>query len=203
MSRSPFILNRPLVLFLMLPKAPLFFGAALLTGLFACPLPAAYAQQSPSPVARQAVMLRRALDKYHLPPPVLNDSLSAQVFRRFLRMLDPRHLYFTAADVQQLSEYRTRLDEELAGKSWQLVPLATKLYAQRLAAAEKTVEAALQKPFDFPAGETITFGGKDSLHFAADEKEYTHRWQKYLKYQALLHLTRTSGATNAAGRPLR
>jgi len=183
----------------MLPKAPLFFGAALLTGLLACPWPVAYAQQSPSPVARQAVMLRRALDKYHYQPRSLNDSLSAQVFRRFLRMLDPRHLYFTAADVQQLSEYRTRLDEELGGKSWQFVPLATRLYAQRLAAAEKTVEAALQKPFDFPAGETITFGGKDSLHFAADEKEYAQRWQKWLKYQALLHLTRTSGTTNAAG----
>jgi carboxyl-terminal processing protease len=113
-------------------------------------------------------------------------------------MLDPRHLYFTAADAQQLSQYRTRIDEELGGKSWQLVPLATKLYRQRLTAAEKVVEAALQKPFDFSANESITFGGKDSLHFTADEKEYAQRWQKWLKYQALMHLTRPPAGANAA-----
>jgi carboxyl-terminal processing protease len=183
----------------MLPKTPAFISAALLAGLFAAPLSAAYAQQSPSPVGKQAVMLRRVLDKYHYHPRPLNDSLSAQVFHRFLGMLDPRHLYFTAADVQQLSAYRTRLDEELRGKSWQLVPLATRLYGQRLAAAEKAVEAALQKPFDFSANESITFGGKDSLHYAADEPEYARRWQKWLKYQALVHLTRTAAGANAAG----
>ncbi len=143
----------------MLPKTSFFSGAALLAGLYAAGMPAAYAQQSPSPVGKQAVMLRRVLDKYHYQPRPLNDSLSAQIFRRFLGMLDPRHLYFTAADVQQLSGYRTRLDEELGGKSWQLVPLATKLYGQRLAAAEKMVEAALQLPLDFSAFDSITFGG--------------------------------------------
>jgi carboxyl-terminal processing protease len=199
MFRSPFNLNRWSFLFLMLPKTSLFFGAALLAGLSAAGMPAAYAQQSPSPVSKQAVMLRRVLDKYHYQPRPLNDSLSAHIFRRFLRMLDPRHLYFTAADVQQLSEYRTRLDEELWGKSWQFVPLVTKLYRQRLAAAETAVEAALQKPFDFSANESITFGGTDSLHFAAEEKEYAQRWQKWLKYQALVHLTRTPAGTNAAG----
>jgi carboxyl-terminal processing protease len=183
----------------MLPKTPSFMGAALLAGLFTAPLSTAYAQQSPSPVGKQAVMLRRVLDKYHYHPRPLNDSLSAQIFHRFLGMLDPRHLYFTAADVQQLAGYRTHLDEELGGKSWQLVPLATKLYGQRLAAAEKAVEAALQKPFDFSSNESITFGGKDSLHYAADEPEYARRWQKWLKYQALMHLTRTAAGTNAAG----
>ena len=182
----------------MLPKTPSFFGAALFAGLFASPLSVVYAQQSPSTVGKQAVMLRRVMDKYHYHPRLLDDSLSAQIFHRFIRMLDPRHLYLTASDVQQLSQYRTRLDEELSGKSWQFVPLATKLYGDRLAAAEKTVDAALQKPFDFSINESITFGGKDSLHFAADAQEYAQRWHKWLKYQALMQLTRTPVEANAA-----
>jgi carboxyl-terminal processing protease len=156
-----------------------------------------FAQQAPGTVGQQAIMLRRLLEKHHYQPRPVDDELSRQVFRRFIRMLDSRHLYFTAADLSQLMEHSTRLDEELKGKPGTFIPLITRLYGQRLAAAAELLDATVQKPFDFAAGESLTFSHKDSLHFAADEKELALRWHKWLKYQTLIQLSHTREAGSA------
>lgn len=156
-----------------------------------------YSQQNPD-LQQQAILLYKVLEKNHYSPPPLDDKLSKQVFTRFIQVLDPQRLYFTATDFDQLSVFNSQLDEELKGKSWKYLPLASTLFKRRLLDAEKIVNETMQKPFNFSANETITFGSKDSLHFAANEKELGQRWNKWLKYQTLSQIVNFQEEANAA-----
>jgi carboxyl-terminal processing protease len=156
--------------------------------------PAAQAQ-TPNSLQQQAIMLRKLLEKTHYSPRPVNDELSEVVFRRFIRQLDPNGLYFMAGDLQTLAAYRLAIDDELNGQGWKFLPEITQLYKQRLQQAEKTFTEILQKPLSFPAGETITFSDKDSLNFAASEKDYRQRWLRWLKYQTLQQLVKVPDET--------
>jgi carboxyl-terminal processing protease len=142
-----------------------------------------------NPLQREAILLRSSLEKNHYSPRVLDDKFSKQVFFRLVNLLDPHHLYFTASDLKALSAYKLQIDNELNGNSWKFLSAITDLYKQRLLISEKTFSEILQKPFDFSGDQKINFSTEDdSLVFAHDEKDYTTRWVRWLKYETLLQL---------------
>jgi carboxyl-terminal processing protease len=154
------------------------------------------AQQSGN-LRQEAMLLRKTFLSNHYAPRTLDDKFSEQVFNRFINSLDPSHIYFTADNIKELSAYKFLLDEEFKGVSWKFLPLATAIFQQRLLLAEKTFQEILQKPFDFTTKESIAFVDKDSLTFAADDKEYLKRWQKYMKYKTLSHMVDISGQNDS------
>ncbi len=157
---------------------------------------------------QQARLLQKALEKNHYSPRTLDDTFSGQLFYRFIHSLDPGRLYLTEADIKTLSVYRLQLDNELKGSDWKFLPLATNLYGQRLLQAEKICTELLRTPFNFTTTETIVFAKKDSLSYAASEKEYQQRWNKWLTYRGLQQLayqrndSTTGGKTDTAREPL-
>ncbi|MBC7923872.1 MAG: hypothetical protein H7Z75_22590 [Ferruginibacter sp.] len=159
--------------------------------------PSAGFAQPNQPLSQQAVLLARTLEKNHYQPRALDDGFSERVFVRFLHLLDPHRLYFTAADIGALSAYRRQLDDELRGDSWQFLPRVTTLYQQRLTQAEPILGEILRKPFDFSNPETIAFSETDSLDFAADEAAYGQRWRKWLKYQTLRQMAGIAAESHA------
>ena len=50
----------------------------------------------------------------------LNDSLSADIFKRYLDSLDSQKLFFSQADINRFAPYRTGLDDAI--ESQQLQP---------------------------------------------------------------------------------
>jgi carboxyl-terminal processing protease len=144
--------------------------------------------QPTTPAQQQAIRLKKVLEEQHYSPRKFDDNLSSQIFSQVIRLLDAKHLYFTQADIKELSVYQTRIDDELNGSTWQFLPHLTRLHQQRLLQAEKTCTEILQKSFTFSSSETLSFATKDTLIFAADAKEYQQRWSKWLKYQTLLQL---------------
>jgi carboxyl-terminal processing protease len=137
---------------------------------------------------KEAMLLRAMLEKNHYSPRILDDKLSQQVFYRFVNMLDPHHLYFTASDLKALTIYKLKIDNELNGDSWEFLPFITNLYKQKLIISEKSASEILQQPFDFSVKQVISFSAADSAGFARDEKDFTMRWEKWLKYETLLEL---------------
>jgi carboxyl-terminal processing protease len=146
---------------------------------------------------QEAMLLRKTFLNSHYAPRTLDDKFSEQVFNRFINSLDPSHIYFTADNIKELSVYKFQLDDEFEGASWKFLPLATAIFQQRLLLAERTFQEILQKPFDFTIKESIAFVDKDSLTFAADDKEYLKRWQKYMKYKTLSHIVDINGQNDS------
>ena len=69
-------------------------------------------QAQPNKVQQQAIVLKRMIELNHFSPKRVDDSLSSEIFLKFIDGLDPRRQYFTADDFKQLSAYRYKLDDE-------------------------------------------------------------------------------------------
>lgn len=153
------------------------------------------AAQSSHDIQKQLLVTRRVIELNHFSPKVVDDYFSRQVFDQLLERLDENKLYFTAADIQELSNYSTQLDDELNGKSWKFFDRLKKLYKEKLLKADSTINAFLKSPVDLNSNEII-FLSEDSTRYALSNEEYKRRWQKWLRYQLLDQLANMMSAQN-------
>ncbi|MES2774661.1 MAG: carboxy terminal-processing peptidase [Bacteroidota bacterium] len=143
-----------------------------------------YAQQTP--LQKQAIILKRVIEKNHYSPRPVNDSFSAQVFDRMIKKLDPYKLYFTAQDIAALGIYRNKIDDELIGKGWGFTDAFAKLYKARLLRSDSIRNRLLDKPFTFAAQEFFSYA--DNQQPPQDDAEHQLRISRYTKWQVLSKL---------------
>ncbi|HEX6986225.1 MAG TPA: tail-specific protease, partial [Planctomycetaceae bacterium] len=79
-----------------------------------------------------AKLVAQMVEKFHISQKGLDDEISRKTFDKYLSDLDPMKLYFLQSDVDELSKYRTKLDDlTLAGKT-EFAHVAFDLYLKRL-----------------------------------------------------------------------
>ena len=73
-----------------------------------------YQPFSPEPLFKETTIdiLDKLRERHYRHVPV-DDKLSASIFDSYLKLLDPSHLHFLAADIEQLSIYRLELDDNI------------------------------------------------------------------------------------------
>ena len=116
----------------------------------------------------------------------VNDSLSQQIFNRYIENLDGSKSYFMASDVERLrTMYGTRIDDEfLAGKAdvgfdiYNLFLKRAKEKMRYMKAAAGTVH------LNFSTPDTLDLDRKGDP-WPADQGQLADLWQKELKYQWL------------------
>ncbi len=96
------------------------------------------------------------VEKFHVQPRILNDSLSADFYTSLLNNLDGDRVYFNKEDVQQLAAYRYQLDDQVRQTKTDFLKLIANLYAVRLQQADTMIDAIATKPFNFSAAEKLT-----------------------------------------------
>ncbi|EAT59872.1 carboxyl-terminal protease [Chlorobium ferrooxidans DSM 13031] len=141
----------------------------------------------PTPSQSEAgIYITQYLLQNHYRKVAVNDSLSLQIFNRYIDNLDGSRSYFLASDVEDLKKrYGTRIDDDfLAG-----VPTAGfEIYNFFLKRAKEKVEfmrtAVDTVNFRFTAPDSIDIDRKHDL-WAADRRELLDLWRKELKYQWL------------------
>ncbi len=117
-------------------------------------------------------------------PRPLNDELSADIFRRYIDMLDSEKMYFTAADMKNFEVYKTTLDDAI--KARKLDPAFTifATYQQRVAERITFARSLLKQPFDFSSKESWAYDRKDAA-WPADANALNDLWRKSVKNDAL------------------
>ncbi|WBA19080.1 carboxy terminal-processing peptidase [Salinivibrio kushneri] len=119
----------------------------------------------------------------------LDDAFSAAIFDRYLETLDYNRVFLTQGDVERLSRWKTRLDDQLKEGDTQA---AYAIYNHVLKKRFERYQYALRvldKPFDFSADETMVLD-RTERPWAADEAELDAIWDKRVKNDALnLRLT--------------
>lgn len=143
------------------------------------------AQAQPSKIQQKAIILKRMIELNHYSPRPVDDSLSSEIFLKFIDDIDPRRQFFTADDFKQLSGYRYKLDDELNGKGWTFLDFASRVFKDRLKKADTLINTILQKPLDFNTDENISFSNQREFLFAANTPELIGRWTKWFKFLAL------------------
>ena len=96
--------------------------------------------------------------RYAYRPRALDDTLSQEVFTRYLESLDPGKVFLTAQDMAKFASYKTRLDDAIKGEGLEPAYAMFALYKQRV--NQRVAYArGLLKGQNGKAGHVINQGG--------------------------------------------
>lgn len=127
------------------------------------------------------------LRRHHYNKPPLNDERSIQIYDNYLKLLDPSRSYFTAADIAEFNQWRSRFDDLL--KSGDLEPGFT-IYRRHLTRMEERLNYALAElgkgvdKIDFTVDEQLQVD-REKAPWAKDRAELNELWRKRVKDEVL------------------
>jgi len=140
--------------------------------------------QQAVPVQEEARQLKKVIFLNHLNPRPVDDGFSAVVFDHLLQELDPEKLYFTQQEINALSVYKNKIDDDLTGSSWNFFPALATRYKNSLLRAEKLINEHTHASFDFSKKEIFIA----DTSWAENEVANARLWYLNLKYETLHEL---------------
>jgi carboxyl-terminal processing protease len=103
-----------------------------------------------------AFVITRMAEKFHVQPRQLNDSFSNDVFNQFMKAVDQERIFLIREDIDQLQQYRFKLDDLIRQKDPAFLQLASDLLQQRLNRSDTMIDNICKTPFNFNIPETLT-----------------------------------------------
>ena len=144
-------------------------------------------QNGESPEIRHRKLLStigHLLETEHYSPRKIDDDFSKDVFKEYLKALDPEKNIFLQSVIDALRVYETKLDDEIHGDAILFEPASSVIYEKRLVEARKIFEKVVQSPFDFNIDDSVLLDVDVKLAPANENERYTY-WYQILKYKAL------------------
>ena len=124
----------------------------------------------------------------HINHPEINDTVSEQLFDRYIQVWDPQKLYFLDSDITEFSVDRTSLDDKIIKGDVQFAVTVFDRFRQRMKEQESKIGALIDAEHDFAVEEEMIRDPKE-LKWAADDAELQERWRKRVFPQWVLWLT--------------
>ncbi|ACF14723.1 carboxyl-terminal protease [Chloroherpeton thalassium ATCC 35110] len=180
----------------MMYKKNFFLSFALLCLVSLSPVYPAIAQSSAQPdttsgdiepsagYSRAEQIISFILEKLHYREFSFNDSLSSEIFERYLKTLDYNKTYFLESDVRAFATHRLALDDDLRAGRLDAAYEIFNVYKDRVRQRIKWAQARIDERFDFTLDERYEYKRED-MKWAATETELNEVWRKLLKNQAL------------------
>lgn len=144
-------------------------------------------QNGESPEIRHRKLLStigHLLETEHYSPRKIDDDFSIDVFKEYLKALDPEKNIFLQSDINALRVYETKLDDEIHGEPILFEPASSVIYEKRLVEARKIFEKVVQSPFDFNIDDSVLLDVDVKSAPANENERYTY-WHQILKYKVL------------------
>ena len=120
----------------------------------------------------------------HYLPKDLDDDFSEEVFTSFIEGLDPSKRYFTKNDIEEFSQYKYLIDNQLKKSDLSFYHLVYNRFTEKIKTAKNYYGQILAQPFNFSKRESINVDYKKTP-FAANENELIDYWRKQLKLNTL------------------
>jgi len=114
----------------------------------------------------------------------LNDSLSAVVYNRYIKMLDESHNYFLASDIADFEKYKILIDDDVQNGNLTNIFYIFNVYQKRYLEHVRYSIAQIDDNFDYTKNETFTFDRED-LPWAASQAAMDSSWKERVKYDLL------------------
>ncbi len=141
----------------------------------------------PSPAQLKAEGLAiRILSNYHYRKIDLNDSLSAEIYKKYLDDIDHSKLYFLASDVAKFDKYKYSFDDFLKNDELEVPFEIYNIFRKRYQERSEYIQKLLDKPdpFDFNKEESLNTD-REKVSWAQSNDELDDTWRKYIKSEAL------------------
>ncbi|KFN43714.1 carboxy terminal-processing peptidase [Arenimonas oryziterrae] len=163
---------------------PLTLAIAATTAPAPAPKPTTMAPTEAQAAAARLVYGLLSDSRYAYRPMALDDTLSADIFRRYLDSLDSEKLFFTQADITRFQPYRTTLDDSIKSQNLTAAYDIFGTYIKRVDQRVAYARSLLAKPFDFSAKETWAYD-REKATWANDQAALDDIWRKYVKNDVL------------------
>ena len=140
-----------------------------------------------NPKLRYAKILKNVgilLEEGHFSPKKIDDEFSKAVLKRFEEDLDGEKNIFFQSDINELSKYNNRIDDEIHGAEIESFYAVNTLYLKRQNEVSLLYQKILAKPFDFTVNESVE-SNPEKLSFPKNETERSDLWRRRMKYMSL------------------
>jgi carboxyl-terminal processing protease len=124
------------------------------------------------------------MNREHLTRHPLDDEISARWLDNYLKMLDPRKVFFTQADVDAWGAYSKRLDDMAVLGDTSFAYRVFDQFLDRIDERVNLVKELVRQPHDFTVDEEM-YTDADTVGYARSEAEMRDRWRKRIKYELL------------------
>ena len=124
------------------------------------------------------------VQKYHISQKPIDDKISEKLLERFLKNLDPQKLYFIQPDIDQLSKFKTELDDLLKAGNTQFAYDVWDMFLQRFDRQMEVAKKLIAMNHDFAVDETIEIDA-EKIPYAKSQDELNDRWRKRIKFELL------------------
>jgi carboxyl-terminal processing protease len=138
--------------------------------------------QSLDSKAADAFLVSRMVEKYHVQPRPLDKTMSSAIFHHLLTELDYQRIFFLQEDIDKLSAWRYKLDEEIQGRHTAFLQLLSTLYQQRLTQIDTMVDHLAATPFKYSTPEKLT--ANEDTSYAANLAALRTKIGKLMKLSA-------------------
>ena len=139
------------------------------------PLLAPTQQQS-----QAAHLSAEVLTRYHYKPVLLDDTSSSKIFDAYIKSLDGQKIFFLQSDIDQLSTFRTMLDDAILKEDLSIPFEIFNLYQQRIVDRITYARSLLKKGFDFKVDENSQLT-REKSPWAKSQDEMNDIWRKRVK----------------------
>ena len=163
----------------MMSRHPIWCLSFLAASLFAAP---AFSEQiGPTEAhAEAAITSAHLLSRYHYQAPPLDDAMSARIFDRYLKALDPAHLFFLQSDIDSFAYARTTLDDAILKSRLEAPFIIFTRYSKRVKQQMNVIHELLAGNLDFTIDENYT-PDRSEAPWATSDAELREIWRQRIK----------------------
>ena len=158
----------------------------VVAGLVSAPAPLTLAettgpQRNDRPITKAITIL---MSRQHLTRHPLDDEISNRWITNYLKMLDPRKVFFSQADIDGFMDYRNELDDMALSGDTSFAYRVFDKFLSRIDERVALVDDILGKPIDVTVDEDLLTDADDAP-YAKDDNEMRDRWRKRIKFDLL------------------
>ncbi|MBA22675.1 MAG: tail-specific protease [Flavobacteriales bacterium] len=124
------------------------------------------------------------LERGHYDPETINDSFSENVFMNYLESMDGQHRFYIQADLDNLSQFKTKLDDQIKESKLDFFDFSHKKLIQRQEQIKAFYKPLLDRPFDFNLEEEVNLD-YETMGYAESLSELKKVWLQYFKLSTL------------------
>ena len=129
-------------------------------------------------------LINTIISRYHYGKVSLNDSLSEEIFTKYINTLDRNKSYFLASDIKGFQKYKDKLDDLIKTGDLQPAYDIFEVYRERANDRIDYVLKTLKQKFDFTVDEYYE-PDRENEQWSVDDKEANEIWRKRIKNDAL------------------
>jgi carboxyl-terminal processing protease len=127
-----------------------------------------------------ASLSAQILSRYHYKAMPLDDAMSAKIFDRYLKSMDPEKYFFLQSDIAQFSAARTQLDDAINHQDLHIPFAIFNLYERRVTERFNYAKSLLKNGFDFTKNESYQLD-REKEPWAQSEEAMRDLWRKRVK----------------------